>query len=209
LARPRSQPANAVCHPERPAYSRSLCRGCYDAVRWTGRLPRTLVGETRGAAEDCARRVPRAGRKPPEDSAYIRTDRPSVAKHVAVVAVKNCLDMEKAVKEMKPGLTRLQVAETSEKLEGDPNVRNAIERTLAKRGLDEKSKEHFVELLWRYAESEDPRDERRQLQALRILGKAFVGERVEVREPTPLKIHGYEEGIRRMFGDVAGEVLDS
>ena len=79
-----------------------------------------------------------------------------------------------------------------------PRVQQAIEKSLQKRGLDAKSREHFVDLIWRYAESEKPADERRQLAALRILGKAFISEKIEVDKPQQLKIGGIEEGLEKM-----------
>jgi hypothetical protein len=152
-------------------------------------------------AEEVAGKIPRAGRQPASKSTYLRTDRPKVAEFVAGVAVKNALDMEKTVEELKPELSPSEVAATAHKLENDPRVTAAIEKTLQKRGLDEKSKEHFVDLLWRYAESEAPADEKRQLAALRILGKAFVGEKIEVDKPEELRISGFEAGLKRMLGD--------
>lgn len=152
-------------------------------------------------AEEIAGKVPRAGRKPDSASEYIRTDRPKVAEFVAGVAVKNSLDMERAVEELKPELTPSQVAATAHKLENDPKVTAAIQKTLQRRGLDEQSKQHYVDLLWRYAESEAPADEKRQLTALRILGKAFVGEKIEVDKPEELHISGLEAGLKRMLGD--------
>lgn len=201
MARPRKQPANAICHADRPAYAHSLCRECYDSVRWRGTLPTTLAGEARRMAEGVAGKVPRAGRKPESASTYLRTNRPKVAEFVAGVAVKNLLDMEKTVEELKPELSPFEVAVTAHKLESDPKVAAAIQRTLQKRGLDEQSKQHFVSLIWRYAESEDPADEKRQLMALRILGKAFVGEKIEVNKPEPLPIAGAEELMKSIMGD--------
>jgi hypothetical protein len=149
-------------------------------------------------AEEVAGKVPRAGRKPASESTYFRTNRPNVAEFVAGVAVKNALDMEKTVEELKPDLSPMEVAVTAHKLENDPRVTAAIEKTLQKRGLDEQSKQHYVALLWRYAESEAPADEKRQLTALRILGKAFVGENITVDKPETLRISGLEEGLRHM-----------
>jgi hypothetical protein len=117
---------------------------------------------------------------------------------VAAVAVKNALDMDKTVSEIKPELSPVEVAITAHKLERDPNVQREIHKTLQKRGLDEDSKQHFVDLLWKYAESEDPADEKRQLAALRILGRAFVGEKVEIDAPQDLRIRGIDEGLKRM-----------
>jgi hypothetical protein len=69
---------------------------------------------------------------------------------------------------------------------------------LQKRGLDEKSKEHYIGLLWKYAESEKPEDEKRQLQAVRILGKVFIADEVAVDKPVDLPIKNLDEGLKRM-----------
>lgn len=197
----KTAPKPASCHPDRPLYSHGLCRRCYDTVRWTGKPPRTLTGEARAMAEEATAHIPRVKRKPERESRYIRTQNPKVANFVAGVAVKNFLDLEKAVEEIRPKLTPYQIAETARKLEDDPHVQAAIQNTLQKRGLDEKSKDHFVDLLWRYAESEDPKDEKRQLQSMRILGKAFVGENVHVEKMQPLKIQGANELVTGMLGE--------
>jgi hypothetical protein len=180
MARSRQQPANAICHADRPPYARSLCRECYDSVRWRGTLPTTLAGEARTMAEEAAGKVPRVRRKATSESTFIRTDRPRVAEFVAGVAVKNALDMEKTVEELKPDSSPTEVAATAHKLENDPRVTAAIEKTLQKRGLDADSKQHFVDLLWRYAESEAPADEKRQLAAVRILGKRSSARRLRL-----------------------------
>jgi hypothetical protein len=148
-------------------------------------------------AEEAAGKIPRAGRRP-ESSKYIRTERPRVAEFVAGVAVKNALDMEKAVTEIKPELSPVEVAITAYRLEQDPHVQKAIQKTLQKRGLDSESKNYYVQRLWEFFESTDPADEKRQLQAMRILGRGFIAEKVQVDKPEELKIHGFEEGLRRM-----------
>jgi hypothetical protein len=84
------------------------------------------------------------------------------------------------------------------KLERDPNVQRAIEKTLQKRGLDSESKNYFVQRLWEFFESTDPADEKRQLQAMRILGRGFIAEKVEGDKPEELTIHGFDEGLKRM-----------
>jgi len=145
----------------------------------TGSLPRHLSVEGRAAIQEAVKSIPRAGPKKGSETTYIRTKNPTVAKFVAGVAVRNFLDMEKAVEEIKPALPPVDVAAVAQKLERDPNIQRAIETTLQKRGLDEKSKEHFVDLLWRYAESENPADEKRQLKAMRLLGKAFIADSVQ------------------------------
>ena len=112
--------------------------------------------------------------------------------------MQNFMDTERAVREIKPDLSPAQVAETAHKLERDPHVQREIQNTLEKRGLDERSKEHFVDLMWRYAESEKAEDEKRQLQAMRILGKAFIADQVQVDEPQPLPLRNLDEGLKRM-----------
>jgi len=119
--------------------------------------------------------------------------------------VKNHLDAEKAAAELKPDLSPLGVAQTATKLENDPRVQRAVQKELQKRSLDKDSRDHFVELLWRYAESEDQIDEKRQLQAMRILGKAFISESVEVTQPAVLRLRGFDEEIKQMFdGTILG-----
>jgi len=200
MPRPRKQAADAKCHPERPDYNRGVCRRCYDTVGWTGSLPRHLSVEGRAAIQEAVKSIPRAGPKKESETTYIRTKNPTVAKFVAGVAVRNFLDMEKAVEEIKPALPPVDVAAVAQKLERDPNIQRAIETTLQKRGLDEKSKEHFVDLLWRYAESENPADERRQLKAMRLLGKALIADSVQVEAPEPLRIAGLDADLKWMLG---------
>jgi hypothetical protein len=48
----------------------------------------------------------------------------------------------------------------------------------------------FIQKLWAYFESNDPRQEQKALSAMRILGKAFVSEKVENTQVETLKIAG-------------------
>ena len=176
MAPRQPKPEHAVCHPDRAVYARSLCRPCYDKARWTGKpadaSPRPV--KFGRSLKRSPGRFPGDLVKPLSESQYLRTANPRVAEHVAAVMVKNCLDTEQAVAELKPDLSPFEAAQTANKLDHDPRVQQAVQKQLQKRGLDEKSKDHFVDLLWRYAESEKPNDEKRQLQSLRILGKAFI-----------------------------------
>jgi hypothetical protein len=199
MARVR-KPAQAICHVDRAAYAHGLCRKCVDSIRWGGRLknlPSTLSSEARQMAEEAAGKVPRY-KKNPERAAHFRTTRESVSNFVADVAVRNGLDMERAVEEMRPELPPAQVAETAQTLQCDPNVKAAIEKALEKRGLDEASKAHFVSILWKYAESIDLNDEKKTLAAWRILGRGFVAEKVVVDKPEALPLAGLEAGLKRM-----------
>jgi hypothetical protein len=106
------------------------------------------------------------------------------------------MDWRATVEEIKPELSPCKSAIAADKLEHDPRVREAVQKTLEKRGLDEKSKEYFVSKLWEWLDTADPCLEKQQLQAMRILGKAFITETVQVGKPTSLRISGYDEGMR-------------
>jgi hypothetical protein len=148
-------------------------------------------------AIEAAGRVPRY-RRNSERAAHFRTSRESVANLVANAAVQNGLDLEKTVQELRPELPTAQAAIVAEQLEHDPHLKQAIQRTLQKRGLDENSKEHFVSILWRYAESTDVNDEKKTLAAWRILGRGFIAEQVVVDKPETLPLAGLEAGLKRM-----------
>ena len=191
------QPKMAVCHPTLPAYAKSLCRSCYDSKRWTGRLPTSVSGEVRKLADEISGPVPRADRRF-EATKYVRTDRPAVANFVAGAIVKNLMDVERAVDEIKPDLSPVQKAQTAHELENDPNILAAVQTELQRLGLDAESKEQYIRLLWRYAASEAPENEKRQLTSLRLLGKAFLPEQVQIEAPETLPLRGLDEGLKRM-----------
>jgi hypothetical protein len=155
------QPKMAVCHPTLPAYARELCRRCYDSKRWTGNLPTSISGAARKLADEISGPVPRADRRF-EATKYVRTARPAVANFVAGAIVKNFMDVGRAVEEIKPDLSPVQQAQTAHELENDPNIQAAVQNELERLGLDEKSKATYVQLLWKYAASELPENEKRR-----------------------------------------------
>jgi hypothetical protein len=73
-------------------------------------------------------------------------------------------------------------------------VRTQVQSLLKKRGLDDESRDYFIQKLWAYFESNDPRQEQKALSAMRILGKAFVSEKIENTQIETLKIAGINEG---------------
>jgi hypothetical protein len=188
----------AICHPTLTAYAKGLCRRCYDSKRWTGNLPTSVSGEARAMAEQVAGQVPRADRKRFEESGYVRTSDPTVAQHVAGAIAKNLLDTEAAVRELKPELDSYEVSQVVAKLQKDPHIQAAVQKELEKLGLDEESKLKYVQLLWRYAASEAPENEKRQLTSLRLLGKAFLPQQVQIDKPETLPLKGLDEGLKRM-----------
>lgn len=141
------------------------------------------------------KQVPKAKRVP------FRVGNPKVANLIANAAIKNALDLPAAVAELKPDFTPSQVANVAEELERSPQVQAAIQQGLQKRGLDGQSRERFVEILWKYAEDADAANEKRTLAAWRILGRGFIGDKIEQTVIEPLRIEGWEEGVRRMLAD--------
>src|SRR5262249_15617051 len=138
-----------------------------------------------------------------ESTKYVRTDRPSVANFVAGTIIKNFFDVERAVEKIKPDLSPVEKAETAHALEQDPKVQAAVQTELERLGLDEASKKKYVALLWRYAVAEEPEHEKRQLTSLRLLGKAFLPDQVQIEQPQALPISGVEAGLKRMGLDDA------
>jgi len=185
---------------QRPAvYARGLCRKCYDRARWAT-TPETAAS-VKGAVDlplaKALKQVPKAKKVP------FRVANPKIANLVANAAIKNALDMESAVQELKPELPPSQVARVASDLEAAPQVQQAIAKNLQKRGLDDASRERFVEILWTAAESTNPTEERRTLQSWRLLAKGLIPEKAESRvQIEELKISGCEEEIARMLGEV-------
>lgn len=159
------------------------------------------------------------------DKVRIRHQDPKVAEYVAKVALKNELDMEKAVKEMRPEASAEQVKRMSQTLQESPTVQKAIEFELKNAGLDDASAKEYVKRIWGWfdlanqAQEEiwveedgvakrDYKLETRRMEAAqqyaitaaRILQKAFISEKVEDTTPKALRIGGYEEGVRKMMG---------
>ena len=184
---------------QQPAvYARGLCRKCYDRARWSS-MPETAA-TIKGAVDlplaKTLKQVPKAKKVP------FRVANPKVANLIANAAIKHSLDLPAAVAELKPEFTPAQAERVASELEDTPQVQQAIEKGLQKRGLDDASRDRFVDILWTAAESSDPTDERRTLQAWRLLAKGLIPDRTEARvELEELKISGFEEGIARMLGE--------
>src|SRR5262249_15924367 len=123
----------------------------------------------------------------------VDTRKPTVRKHVAKVAIVNNLDFEKAAAELKPDLQPHEQATLARKLEADPQVNKEIQQQLSTRGLSDADKEYYVRKLWQFFESHDARQEAKSIAAMRILGKAFISEKVENTQVEVLKISGLEE----------------
>lgn len=146
----------------------------------------------------------------------IRHTKPEVASFVARVVIRNQMDYVAAVRELAElkqveGLTDKRAREMAHTLEQSPAVKAAIEEQLTVHGLDDCSKEAYVKFLWdtmRKMNEEDvdgrPMVNEAKLKigltSMRILGKGFVGEKVDVNKPAELPIQGLDDGLKRMMG---------
>jgi hypothetical protein len=211
----------AACHPTRPIYgSGPLCRKCADLVRWQGERGKakvrsyvdnnaTLSAAMRADVDNKLGKLqayaPR--RKKPEDpdSKSVRTSNPKVAEHAAKVLIMNALDGAAAAKEIKPDLSPADQAVLGRKLETDPHIHREVEKQLTPRGLSDHDREYFVTRLWQMFDSTDPSEEQKALSAMRILGKAFISEKVENTQVEMLKIAGINEGLERMMSEADPE----
>jgi hypothetical protein len=168
---------SAACHPDRPIYgSGPLCRKCSDLVRWQGERGKSKVrayvadnpslnAAMRADVEDKIGKLKAYERKPETDRKYVDTRKPSVAKHAATTVIVNALDYDKAAVELKPDMTPYEQHKLAHQLEQDSNVRTQVQSLLKKRGLDDESRDYFIQKLWAYFESNDPRQR----------AKGFVG----------------------------------
>lgn len=192
----------AICHPDRPHYSRGRCRRCFDYERFHGHPPVDVPETVWQTIRADFGVPPKAKRLADGERRYIRLERASVAQHVAGVIVKNAMDTQAAAAELKPDLPEFEQNIVAAQLENSPEVKVAVAEELKKRGLDEESKQHFVSKLWQWFESDDPRYEKAKLAAIRQLGKVFLPERswMEVGKLEPLPITGFDDNVRRMLG---------
>ena len=122
----------------------------------------------------------------------------AVCDHVVRLMLKHSMDVNKVIDELQPNGTPFSKGAIKDQLETDVRIKTALQRDLSKLGLDDKAKEHYITEIWRWFKNES--DPRLRATAARILGKAFVAERVETTAIESLPILGFEEGITRMLG---------
>lgn len=84
-----------------------------------------------------------------------------------------------------------------------PQVLEELEKQMTPHGLDEKSKDRYVEILWEWLEGADGQ---KAQTAARILGKGFIGEVVSVEPLEVLPIRDYDKGVAQMLGTVEEQV---
>jgi hypothetical protein len=102
------------------------------------------------------------------------TSDPKVAAHIAGAVAKSLHDFRAAVRILRPDLSPADQASLAHALEQDPYVRAAVQTELAKLGLTEEAKQKYFSLLWSAATDLRPQAERDRLNAMRLLGRAFL-----------------------------------
>lgn len=140
----------------------------------------------------------------PPKRVQIRYEKPEVAEFVAKAIVKNNFDTEKAVKQISPSLSPVEVADEAQAAEKAAAVKAALERELETLGFDDASLKKFSKKLWKYALSDSLMDEKKTIAAWRILAHGFgLGEGKDEGKPDNLPIRDLNSGLRRMLGEGA------
>lgn len=186
-----------TCHPERSLYARGLCNSCYQTMR----------RREKQATEHPD--IPVKPQKTEAEKVIGDVSNPKVAEYVATAAIKNQMDMQRAVKEIAPTLSPSKAAEVADSLEKNPAVQESIQRALEADGLDEHSRDVYVRRIWDWFLNGN-KDQ--QLTAARILQRAFIAEKVDPNRPQELVIRNYAEGVEKMFSSVdvdLGEEVDA
>ena len=217
-SREKCPPQPSVCHPDREAYKcHRICRPCYDRIRHQGERGRAKVWEDVASSNPTMSEAFRAEvaerigavkeyeRKSESERKELNTNKPTVREHAAKVAILHNLDFRETAKELKPNLPPVDQAELAQTLEHDPKLSREIQSQLSARGLSDNDRDYFVKRLWEMFESSDPRQEAKALAAMRILGRAFISDKVENVQVEKLQLIGLEEGLKRMTSDTSAQ----
>jgi hypothetical protein len=202
-AEPQAKPGYCICHGDRPIAYHSLCQQSVDSLRFTRppKLPSDVVGVLRERAMEVAWRV-----KPAKTKYELTQDKmakPEVAEYVAANVIKKGMDYEAGVAAALPELKDkpAELGPAINAAKQSPMVQAAITDSLKKKGLDRDSRDYYVQKMWKWLESTNPSEERRQLQAARLLGEHFLKNMPPSADVTKLEIVGIESGLQKMFGD--------
>ena len=207
-AQDETKPRYCICHGDRPIAYHSLCQQSVDSLRFTRppKLPSDVVGVFWERAMEVAWRV-----KPAKTKYELTQDKmakPDVADYVAANVIKKGMDYEEGVAAALPELKDKpgELGPAINAAKQSPVVQAAINETLKKRGLDGDSKAYYTQKLWEWFESRQPSEERKTLQAARLLGEAFLKNQTPTGEVATLRVEGIESGLRQMFGDEYGKL---
>lgn len=186
---------HASCHPDRPHHARGFCNSCYRRFVQKQQEHGLSLAEQRGAI--LGGHGKQSAPQPIEDPPPLNTFDFAVTDHVVRLLLKHSMDFNKVIEEICPAGNPFDKGRMLDQLQTDIRIKTALQRDLAKFGLDDKAKEHYVAELWRWFHNEE--DPRLRATAARILGKAFIAEKVDVTPIESLPILGFEEGLKRML----------
>jgi phage terminase small subunit len=128
-----------------------------------------------------------------------RWSSPTMAKLAARSLIKHSMNATQAAKELRPHLTEQSARSTGRRMMNTPEALEELEK-LAPLGLDEASRDQYVKILWSWLQGED---KEKAQTAARILGKAFISDKLQIEQVEPLRIEGIEEGLKTMLGDAS------
>jgi hypothetical protein len=212
-------------------HAKGLCKPCFDFFRKqakTNLAPPEIADELRAKVEAAGSLVPREDKRfrpvPASASGAARqlaeeiqpsvkvfdavpkelpfnTADPVVAQHVAGAVAKSLHDFRAAAKILRPDLSPADQAGLAYQLERDPHVGAALQAELAKLGLTDEAKQKYFALLWSAATDFRPQAERDRLNAMRLLGRAFLpsdNPSGKTEAPATLPIVGLDAGLDKM-----------
>ena len=122
----------------------------------------------------------------------------SVLEYIARTVILQNMDYVAAMEQLLHGSPTWKINKAVAEAQESESLKEVIEANLSLAGLDENSKTEFVKTMWAWLRGGS---ENQQLQAARILGKGFIGERLTSDKPEVLKFAGYDAGIERMLAD--------
>src|SRR5262249_43726933 len=135
-------------------------------------LPSSASGAARQLAEEVKPAVALA--EPVQKKVPFDTSDPKVAAYIAGAVAKSLHDFRAAARTLRPDLGPADQAILAHQLEQDPHVHVALQTELAKLGLTDEAKTKYFALLWNAATDMRPQAERDRLNAMRLLGRAFL-----------------------------------
>lgn len=183
----------AECHPEKPTHAHGLCKDCYDKNRALTRKVR------REQMRPFDFRQQRQRTFDPGEVLPLNTYDTAVTDYAVRCMLACQMDLTKAIDMMSPDASPQLKGKILDQLNTDIRFKTALQRDLTKRGLDDHSKERYVEEVWRmFLNDADPR---LKAAAMRVLGKAFIAEKIESRHIEDLPIADFNEGVKLLLAE--------
>lgn len=207
--------------PSRPTSAASTTTSAGDKPKSKGGRPAKWAGSTDTERKRNKRRAQReerltqeqVARTPLDDlvppslasnnSNAFRYDNPDVSLYLAKVVFGCEMDYLNAAKRLRPTVSFEELQRIAIQLRQNEHVVHAMEFLLKQCGLDDGSRDEFVRIQWQWFRGED---KELRLQAARILSKIYFDKAERAEQPQPLKMEGFDEGMKRMLSDAGPQV---